>query len=58
MTCSGFGLWEGVSLRTVREVADKGSIPYTEPPLAGTCREITLYMKLHRRAPSKFRLGN
>lgn len=58
LTQLGFGLWERVSLRTVGEGADKGCIFYTELPLAGTHREITLHMKLHLRAQSKFWLGN
>lgn len=57
MTCLGFDLWEGLSLRTVRGGADKPCVPYMELPLAGPYGRL-LYMKSHHRVQSKFWQGN
>lgn len=46
VTCLGFGLWDGVSSRTLKQGDDKGRILYTELPLPGTCLEISFLYEI------------
>ena len=53
VTCLGFGLWDGVSLRTLKQGDDKGSILYTGLPLSGTCLEIFFLYEITSGRPAQ-----
>lgn len=51
VTCLGFGLWDGVSSRTLKQADDKGHILYPELPLSGTCLEISFLYEITSVSP-------
>lgn len=53
MTCLGFGLWDGVSLKTLKQRDDKGCIHFTELLLPGTGLEISFLDEITSESPAQ-----
>lgn len=53
VTCLGSGLWDGVSLRALKQGGDKGRILYTALPLSGTCLEISFLYEITSVSPAQ-----
>lgn len=53
VTCLGSGLWDGVSLRALKQGGDKGPILYTALPLSGTCLEISFLYEITSGSPAQ-----